>query len=295
MADLKLEKRLFRYYDLWAGTSTEQIDLLFPKWQEKDERLLVISPHDDDGVIGAGYLILAAQANGADVFVLVVCNGCFGYSRVEDQETIVERRQGETLRAYQQLGISQDHIFRLDYPDFSAWAQLGWHHPGGFTGSTSHLMSILRSIAPTRLVLPNGYREHQDHEAAFRMGMYDGPQTGDAILAELGLAEAVRSYLQYSVWADFDPLEALSAGDDSGLRANRAIQADRVIETAVCAAVLEFQSQEQVIQDLTRRREASRIRDGMGIELYLTIDPRPVLDFNPYHQRIHQINSKADP
>lgn len=295
MVEMVQDKSLFRYFDLWSGVSAKEIDLLFPQWQAKDERLLVISPHDDDGVIGAGYLILAAQANGAEVYVLVVCNGCFGYSRVEDRETIVERRRAETIRAYRRLGIPEDRILRLDYPDFSAWAQLGWRHPGGFTGSTSHLMPLLRSVAPTRIVLPNGFREHQDHEAAYRMAAYDGPQTGDAVLAEFGLAAPVRSYLQYSVWADFDPIEALSSGLESGLRANRAIQADKVIEEKIAASILEFESQEQVIRDLTKRREASRIQNEKGIELYLTIDPRPVLDFGPYHRRIQEIYSKEMP
>ncbi len=165
----------FSYYDLRGGIKSRDIDLLFPGWAEGDERVAVISPHDDDGVLGAGYLILAALANGARVTLVVVCNGCFGYSRPEDKPTIVARRKAETLAAYQMLGLSADDIIFLDYPDFSAWPNLGWHLPGGQTGAMSRFLPAMRQKAPTRLVLPNSYREHQDHEAAYRIGAYDGP------------------------------------------------------------------------------------------------------------------------
>ena len=110
----------FTYYDLRSRTRSPSIDLLFPGWAQGDERVAVISPHDDDGILGAGYLILAALANSARVTLVVVCNGCFGYSSVEDKPTIVARRKAETLDAYQMLGLSADDILFLDYPDFSA-------------------------------------------------------------------------------------------------------------------------------------------------------------------------------
>lgn len=45
-----------------------QVCLLFPGWEAEDEHVAVISPHDDDGLLGAGYAILAALANEAEVY-----------------------------------------------------------------------------------------------------------------------------------------------------------------------------------------------------------------------------------
>jgi LmbE family N-acetylglucosaminyl deacetylase len=285
----KQPPEIFSYFDLWQGNLSKDIDALFPNWQRRNERILVISPHDDDAVIGTGYLILAALANQAGVSILIICDGRYGYSSREDKETIIERRREETILAYQDLGVEEDHIHRLDYPDFSAWSFLGWHHPGGLTGSTAQLLPLIRSIAPTRLVLPNPYREHQDHEAAFRMGAYDGPQVGDSILAEIGIVEPVRSYLQYSVWADFDPMLALAQNIPAEIRANRAILAPEMVENQLAGSIRRFASQKQVIQKLLEDRSNQRIRAGMGIELYLSFDPRPKMDYTPYHNRISEI------
>ncbi len=284
----------FTYYDLRNLTRSFNIDLLFPGWIGGDERVAVISPHDDDGVLGAGYLILAALANSARVTLVVVCNGCFGYSRPEDKPTIVARRKAETLAAYRMLGLEEEDIVFLDYPDFSAWPNLGWHLPGGQTGAMARFLPAMRLKAPTRLVLPNAYREHQDHEAAYRIGAYDGPQIGDAVAIDYGRAEAVRSYLQYSVWADFDPEDALISGASPTLRANLAIRADEEVEALIARSIYRFESQLQVIEALLKRRSADRQRNGRALELYLKLDPRPPLDFNPYHQAVDRIDTVND-
>ena len=50
----------FTYCDTNTGAVSGNIDLIFPGFGEK-EVLAVMSPHDDDAIIGAGYAMLAAQ------------------------------------------------------------------------------------------------------------------------------------------------------------------------------------------------------------------------------------------
>ena len=50
----------FTYCDTNTKTVSQDIDLLFPGFG-KDEVLVVMSPHDDDAIIGAGYVMLAAR------------------------------------------------------------------------------------------------------------------------------------------------------------------------------------------------------------------------------------------
>jgi len=287
---MMLTRQEFTYCNLRDKVSSPSIELLFPDWREGKERVMVLCPHDDDGVLGAGYAILTALANGAEVYVGIFCDGWAGYSTPEEAGTIVERRGEETVAAYGTLGISEDHILRFDYPDFSLWPWLGWHLPGGGQGTTALLLSRMRELKPTRLLVPNGYREHIDHEAAFRAGAYDGPQVGDAILAEYGLAEPIRSYLQYAVWGDFSPEDALVAGAPVELRANRAIVASADVEAQIGLAVEKFASQRQVIADILEARRRNRVREGQALELYLAFDPRPPLDYEPYHRLIAQIS-----
>jgi hypothetical protein len=282
----------FRYVDFDNRVITPNITTLFPGWVPGDERVMVFCPHDDDGPLGAGYAILAAQANGGEVFIGIFCDGWAGYSTPEEAPTIVARRAAETINAYAHLGIPADHIIRLNYPDFSLWPWLGWHLPGGQTGTMAQTISILRRLRITRLLVPNGYREHIDHEAAYRIGAYDGPQVGDAILAELGLASPIRSFAQYVVWADLSPEDALVKGRPANLRANRAIVAPPAIEDRITRSVLYWESQQQVIAGIMAARRAHRVRDGRAVELYLTFDPRPTLDYTPYHTLIAQISGE---
>jgi len=284
----------FAYIDLRRRVRSDQIDLLFPGWQGEDERVLVLCPHDDDGVLGAGYALLAALANGAAVHVAIFCDGWAGYSRPEDEAAIVARRRQETLAAYAALGIAEGRIHRFDYPDFSVWPWLGWKLPGGQEGTTGRTLPVLRRLRPTRLLVPNGYREHIDHEATFRVGAYDGPQVGDAILAKLGLADPIRSFLQYAVWGDFSPEDALTAGAPLDLRANRAILAPRAVEEQIGQAITLFASQSQVISGVLAARQRNRVRREHALELYLAFDPRPPLDYEPYHRLISDIGETRD-
>ena len=79
----------FTYCDTNTGAVTQDINLLFPDFG-KGEVLAVMSPHDDDAIIGAGYAMLAAQQAGADVYVVIFCRGDAGYSTVEEKETIYQ-------------------------------------------------------------------------------------------------------------------------------------------------------------------------------------------------------------
>lgn len=284
-----LTRRDFVCYDLRERVRSHSMDVLFPEWQEGEERVMVFSPHDDDGLLGAGYVILAALVNGAEVYIGIFCDGWAGYSTAEEAATIVERRRGETLAAYGALGIPEDHIARFDYPDLSLWSWLGWHLPGGAEGTNAQVLPRMRELKPTRLLVPNGYREHVDHEAAFRVGVTDGPQVGGAILAEYGLAERIRSYLQYSVWSDFSPEDALVAGAPVGLRANRAIAARPEVEERIVQAIGRFESQSQVIARILEARRRNRVCEGQALEVYLAFDPRPPLNYAPYHHLIAQI------
>ena len=55
-----------RYYNVDTKAVSENIDAIFPDFG-RDEVLAVMSPHDDDAVIGAGYAMLAAKRAGAEV------------------------------------------------------------------------------------------------------------------------------------------------------------------------------------------------------------------------------------
>lgn len=272
---------MFRYLDLSTGQESKSPELLFPAWSGPQERITVFSPHDDDALLGAGYLLLAMLTEGAALDLIIFCDGRAGYSRPQERESIIARRREETLSAYQHLGIKPSSLHRLDLPDFSLPHYLGWKLPHGAEGLFARLIPLLRRLRPTRLILPNGWREHLDHTAVYLAGLFFGPQVGDAVLADWGQAPAVQSALVYSVWNDFPP----SRAGDRGPRADRAIVAPAEVETRVQQGLHQFASQAEIISGLIQNRRG-RVNQDQALELYQTIELRPRLDYRLYWERL---------
>ncbi|MGC8779091.1 MAG: PIG-L deacetylase family protein, partial [Candidatus Caldatribacteriaceae bacterium] len=167
-----MQKRDFIFCDLRRREAGSRIELLFPDWKENDERVAIFSPHDDDGILGPGYLLQAIPLFGGEVHVVIFCNGSGGYSVIEHKHIITALRARETLRAYGVLGIDAAHVHRLDYDDYSLWPFIGWKLEYG-EGTLKKILPLLRRLRITRVLLPNGYREHLDHLAAFMVGAFD--------------------------------------------------------------------------------------------------------------------------
>lgn len=284
-----MDPNAFTYYDLRARKGTHDINTLFPTWQSTNERLLVLSPHDDDALLGAAYAMLAAQANGAGVHVAVCCDGSAGYSHVEDRDSIVEVRRAESTRAYGRLGLRKDeHLHYLGFPDFSLVSYIGWKLAAGREGTLRQFVVLLRELGITRLMIPNGYREHSDHTAAFDIGRFDGVQAGDPVGADWGQRTAIASVLQYSVWGDLSPEDALLNNANPAIRANRALLAPLEAEELVGAGLAEWQSQMAIIRNLLLARRERSAAGGM-LEVYLAYEPRPKLDYQPYVNLVNGI------
>jgi len=271
----------FTYCDTDTGCVTREIDLLFPGFG-KYEVLAVMSPHDDDAILGAGYAMLAAQKAGADVYVVIFCRGDAGYSTEEEKATIEEVRCRETAACYARLGIPADHILRMNFPDFSAIGNWGWEKADGTPGDMPRILRFLREKQVTRVMIPNHYHEHIDHLAAYWMASFDVPQAGDMALVDYGTPHAVRSTLQYSVWADFDPEDALVRGRPAGLRANRILVASHAVEACIDNAIAAYESQKQIIENLVLSRRERLTAGGDYVEPYIAFDCRPKINLRPY-------------
>lgn len=281
----------WKYYNMQNQTCSDNLELLFPDWGGKTERLGVLSPHDDDALLGAGYLMVNAMQQGADVYVIIFCRGDAGYSDVAHRETVVHTRRQETLEAYGAIGIDADHITRLDYSDFSILPHLGWKLPGGRVGSVAKTIPLLREMRITRLIIPNGYREHIDHETVHRIGSFDGPQAGDPILVDWAAPSSIKTYLEYAVWGDFSPVDALVNGREPTIRANRALLAPAQVEDSIGSALRRFESQLQIIDGLLMSRQQRAYRSGF-VELYVDVEPRPALPYAPYYRVLKKIDEK---
>lgn len=281
----------YSYYDTNTKKAGNDINAIFPGFGE-NEVLAVMSPHDDDAVIGAGYAMLAAREAGAEVYVVIFCRGDAGYSTVEEKATIEAVRERETFDCYERLGIPRDHILRMHFPDFSAISHVGWELSTGKAGDMPVILRFLREKRVTRVMIPNHYHEHIDHLAAYLMSSFDVPQSGDAALVDYGVPHGVRSTLQYSVWADLDPEDALVNGRASNLRANRILLADKSVEEAIDRAIEAYVSQTEIIKSLIEARKERQTKDGRFIEVYISFECRPKMNFKPYIDWIENLSER---
>lgn len=277
-----------KFFDLQKGTLNNRMDTLFPDWNAPEESVMILSPHDDDALLGTGYVIDLLVRQGVPVTVVIFCKGDAGYSDPALRESIVDIRKKETIAAYQILGLKASNIIFLDRPDFGLRRHVAWDGLDKENGLFGEMIRLFRKLGMTRLLVANGYREHSDHTAVNDVGMFDGIQSCDPILADFGPVSHLKSTHVYSVWADFSPEDALISGRSVELRANMGIAVDESVEKRIGQALRAYVSQGKIIDDLILRRKTKKSNKGY-IELYQWIDPRPQLRYAPYVQWLDQL------
>jgi LmbE family N-acetylglucosaminyl deacetylase len=273
------------FVDFHSLRRSRRIHLFFPGWK-KGERVAFLSPHDDDVILGAAYLLSAIVEAGGIPLVFIFCKGDAGYSVPEKKSTIVETRKKETVKAYRKLGVNGDNLFYSDIPDFSLPPYVNRNLQRG-KGLFEEQIRIFRKEKVSRVVFSSGYFEHWDHTAVFNMGIYTSPQAGDPILADLGEPYASKSYYAYSVWGDFDPM----LSTPSGLGADKGILVDKKREDTIREAIQAFSSQKKIFETIVDYRE-KRKSDSGYLELYKTLEIRKQIDFKVYFERLAKCKMK---
>jgi LmbE family N-acetylglucosaminyl deacetylase len=89
------------------------------------DRLLIFAPHCDDETLGCAGLMALAARIGAAIKVVVVTNGDASFSTALSSVKVSPRqhvemaydRQAETLAALKELGLSEEDLIFLGYPD----------------------------------------------------------------------------------------------------------------------------------------------------------------------------------
>lgn len=117
-------------------------------------RTLVVAPHPDDEILGAGGTIARLARAGQDVFVAVVTAGRPpAFSPVQAATVRVEAEQAHAL-----LGVRR--TFWLDFP---AAALSETPH----SELNTALQALFEQVRPTTLLLPFCGDIHRDHQLAF--------------------------------------------------------------------------------------------------------------------------------
>jgi LmbE family N-acetylglucosaminyl deacetylase len=123
-----------------------------PAWSPQEGALLVVAPHPDDEILGAGGLIRTWAARGAEVSVLSVSDG---EAAEPARHGLGEIRRGELTEALRKLCPTHVSVTRLGLPD------------GRIAQHVNRLRNAILSLARGKLTLiaPYEHDGHPDHEA----------------------------------------------------------------------------------------------------------------------------------
>jgi len=126
-----------------------------PRWSPHTDFLIVVSPHPDDEVLGAGGLIASYARRQAWVVVISVTDGESAYPDWSGLDLV---RRNELKTALAQLGAARVPVVRLGLPD----GQVRFH-----LGTLRNALS--KWVTPSvTLIAPYEEDGHPDHDAVGR-------------------------------------------------------------------------------------------------------------------------------
>jgi LmbE family N-acetylglucosaminyl deacetylase len=171
---------------------------------KSSDRILIFAPHPDDESLGTGGLIAKAVEKNATVMVVMVTDGSRshthgGYSELlakfnlTNKTSLPELRHNETLNAIKNLGLSENNVIFLGYPDagLKPMFETYWdynktynsnsdfnpydHSPYSFSyeknapyagaNVVKNMETIIRDFKPNVVVYPDDGDDHPDHWA----------------------------------------------------------------------------------------------------------------------------------
>ena len=199
---------------------------------------LLLAPHDDDFILGAGLLLLAAHAAGVEVHVAVVTDGSLGYGRPAQRAALVSTRERELSRAAEQLGLAAPRLHRLSFRDGSLIVEQGCRGADQPDTLGQRLVSLLRAIRPSSVFVCTPEDVHPDHRVCASESEIACVWAASSIWLERGEPIASPQRFHYAVYAPFSGVPELQLAADGialeqKLAALRCFESQGVIEPMI--------------------------------------------------------------
>ncbi len=170
----------------------------------KDDRVLILAPHPDDETLGCAGIIQRAVKSGAPVKIAYLTNGEFNQLanivyekkltlRQKEFVTMGEVRSREARKAMRLLGVPEQDLIFLGYPDFGTFAiwtkYWNGHKPfktmltrisavpykenrsfgASYTGESilNDIEAVLEDFKPTKIFVTNPADTNGDHDTLY--------------------------------------------------------------------------------------------------------------------------------
>lgn len=198
---------------------------------DKLGKVVFISPHDDDCIIGCGGLLSKLKNK---KYVIVMTDGSLGYSNLEQKHIIERTRRKESKKAY---GLLETEPIFLDFPDMSLNAYKCWKTSDGKEGGYQKLLRTLRKIKPDTLFIPNLDSEHPDHQAANDIASVCSFQLQEHVAVDLGEPVKLSNIFIYKVRKKLE-------------KSSHLIKLDNTAQEVKKKVLSEFRSQKEILNDV---------------------------------------------
>jgi LmbE family N-acetylglucosaminyl deacetylase len=156
------------------------------EYRGRRESILVIAPHPDDDVLGAGGTMADAAVRGKGVFSVYLTDGRGSPRRGQaiPDDAMAVLREKEALSSLRALGSAGAFFLRRRSGEL-----------GGEAGETAgkELVEILQFIRPGEVYLPAPYERHRTHQRCTRLAVDALRRSGERETTLLG----------YSLWGAF--------------------------------------------------------------------------------------------
>ena len=183
---------------------------------------------------------------------LIVTDGRMGYCDLKQKDGIIESRRVETYASCEVLGLDQEYVHYIDYPDCGLDSLQGRREPQagieaiqGYIGLQNAMCYYLRRLRPARVFVPSPADLHPDHRITYSELMISLFHASGPIWPELGesLSQTPRVY-EMAVYCDFiEP-------------PNLQVYTDQHIFERKLESIAAFRSQAQISQLVENIRES---------------------------------------
>ncbi len=236
-------------------TSTK-IGEVFTEWKGEEECWMFVAAHDDDIICGGGLTFLSGVEEGVEMHAVVTTDGRMGYCRPQQKRTISQVRHAECRGAFEALGLPEERLHFLGFPDCNLNSYRGRHFTtigdptemAGASGLQNAYTHILRQIKPTRVFLPTISDLHPDHRIAnieMQISLFHAqgkiwPELGEPIVD-------VPLVYEYATYCDFPEAPTLR------------IEASEEMLKRKLDGIIAYKSQEQIDVLVEVQRQAGTV------------------------------------
>jgi LmbE family N-acetylglucosaminyl deacetylase len=128
---------------------------------------MIISPHQDDEVLGCGGLIALKQEKGIPLQVVFMTDGAASHSWHPNFKSgeIVPVRRNEAITALSILGVDVSQIQFLDKPD----SKLSYLKENERQETIQQLVQLLQSFQPEEVYVPHRHDRTKEHETTYKL------------------------------------------------------------------------------------------------------------------------------